>query len=321
MTKKAKKHQEPTKAKLHIRNLHREKYNLSALVNRVPPLKAYIIQNVKGEDTIKFADPEAVMLLNKALLLTHYDIDHWELPSGYLCPPIPGRADYIHHASDLLAGKNFGKIPKAHLFDAGVGANCIYPILGTVLYDWTFVGSEIDGFAIAHATDLLHKNERLQDKVQLRQQVNHANVLKGVLKSEELFDLVICNPPFHQSAQDAQEQADRKVKNLNKGKALETQLNFGGQINELWCPGGERRFISTLINESKEMSKQCFWFTSLVSKAAHLKALQDSLDFHQAVEVRTINMTQGNKSSRILAWTFLTKEEQVEWRKSRWEKK
>jgi len=289
-------------------------------VKSVPQLKAFIIKNIKGEDTVQFAEPEAVMLLNKALLLTHYDIDYWELPEGYLCPPVPGRADYIHHASDLLAGKNFGKIPKAHLLDVGVGANCIYPILGTALYDWSFVGSEIDAFAIEHANGIIQKNARLTKQLELRRQENKDAVLQGVLQAEEKFDLVICNPPFHRSAEDAQENADRKVKNLNKGRSLETKLNFSGQAHELWCPGGEKRFISTLVNESKDFAKQCFWFTSLVSKAAHLKALEDSLDYHQAVELRTINMTQGNKSSRILAWTFLNKEEQVEWRKSRWEK-
>ena len=279
----SKKNQLPKeKTQLHPRNKHRGRYEFAKLIDTSPELAQFVKPNKYGNQSINFFDPVAVKTLNLALLKQYYNIKYWDIPKYYLCPPIPGRADYIHHASDLLAGKNFGKIPKAHLFDVGVGANCIYPILGTVLYDWTFVGSEIDGFAIAHATDLLHKNKRLQDKVQLRQQVNHANVLKGVLKSDELFDLVICNPPFHQSAQDAQEQADRKVKNLNKGKALETQLNFGGQTNELWCPGGERRFISTLINESKEMSKQCFWFTSLVSKAAHLKALQDSLDLQKS---------------------------------------
>jgi 23S rRNA (adenine1618-N6)-methyltransferase len=32
----------------------------------------------------------------------------------YLCPPIPGRADYIHLHSRLLAESNNGIIPKGH---------------------------------------------------------------------------------------------------------------------------------------------------------------------------------------------------------------
>jgi 23S rRNA (adenine1618-N6)-methyltransferase len=42
------------------------------------------------------------------------------------------------------------------------------------------------------------------------------------------------------------------------------------------------------------------------------------LDKAQASEVKTIPMGQGNKTSRIVAWTFLTKEEQKEWKDERW---
>jgi len=37
-------------------------------------------------------------------------------------------------------------------------------------------------------------------------------------------------------------------------------------------------------------------------------------------EVKTIPMGQGNKTSRIVAWTFLSKEQQKEWRNKRWNK-
>ncbi|PVF10901.1 23S rRNA (adenine(1618)-N(6))-methyltransferase, partial [Yersinia pestis] len=38
----------------------------------------------------------------------------------------------------------------------------------------------------------------------------------------------------------------------------------------------------------------------------------------KAVEVRTIEMAQGQKVSRFVAWTFLTPEQQAAWVAERW---
>jgi 23S rRNA (adenine1618-N6)-methyltransferase len=53
-------------------------------------------------------------------------------PANYLCPPIPAVADYLHYLADLLADGS-GGVPrgiKVRALDVGVGANCIYPLLG-----------------------------------------------------------------------------------------------------------------------------------------------------------------------------------------------
>jgi 23S rRNA (adenine1618-N6)-methyltransferase len=65
--------------------------------------------NEHSIETIDFSDPEAVKSLNQALLISYYDIQMGY--SHYLCPPIPGRADYIHYIADLLAESNNGIIP------------------------------------------------------------------------------------------------------------------------------------------------------------------------------------------------------------------
>ena len=51
-------------------------------------------------------------MLNRALLKADYGIDFWDIPPNYLCPPIPGRVDYIHHLADLLARSNNNEIPR-----------------------------------------------------------------------------------------------------------------------------------------------------------------------------------------------------------------
>jgi 23S rRNA (adenine1618-N6)-methyltransferase len=116
------------KTALHPRNKHRERYDFQALVTTCPELGKYVKLNVYEDESIDFANPKAVKWLNKALLKHYYNMEYWDIPTGYLCPPIPGRADYIHHIADLLAGSNNGKIPtgsRIKCMDIGVGASCV----------------------------------------------------------------------------------------------------------------------------------------------------------------------------------------------------
>ena len=76
-----------------------------------------------------------------------------------------------------------------------------------------------------------------------------------------------------------------------------------------------------MIRESKKFGKSCFWFTTLISKSNNLKSAYTTLEKVTAVEVKTIQMGQGNKSSRLIAWTFLSPEEQLKWAKTRWDLK
>jgi len=306
------------KQKLHKNNIHNDQYDLAHLSKINPDLSAFIIKNFKGEDTVDFKEPEAVLALNKALLLAYYNITYWEIPQGYLCPPIPGRADYIHHIADLLGSNNFGKVPEAKVLDIGTGANLVYPIIGTEAYPWTFVGTDVDSAAIDYAQQIIEQNKRLKSQIELRLQTKREHILEGIIGQDERFDLVMSNPPFFASAQEAAASANRKLKNLHKAQHEELEQNFGGQQHELWCPGGERRFISGLINESKSFAENYLWFTTLVSKSSHLKGFEASLDYHKASDVRIIKMGQGNKQSRILAWTFHAKQAQNEWRKMNW---
>ena len=305
------------KLELHPRNKHRERYDFKQLIESCADLKPFVRKNSYNDDSIDFANADAVKILNKALLKHFYNIENWNIPQGYLCPPIPGRADYIHHIADLLASKNKnGKIPIGNnikCLDIGVGANCVYPIIGNHEYNWLFVGADIDAMAIENAKQIIESNSFLIDKIELRFQQNPKNIFTGIIKENEQFDVTICNPPFHASFQEAQAGTLRKLNNLNHKKMLKVTLNFGGKSTELWCEGGEATFIKTMILQSKEFANSCFWFSSLVSKESNLKSIYLELKKAEAVEVKTIPMAQGNKVSRIVAWTFLSKEKQEKW--------
>lgn len=314
----AKKDHPKEKDKLHPRNKHRERYDFKQLISSCADLKPFVALNKYGDESIDFFNPQAVKALNKALLIHFYGIQYWDIPDGYLCPPIPGRADYIHHIADVLGKLNGGKIPEGptiKVLDIGVGANCIYPIIGTKEYGWSFVGSEIDSIAADSANSIINKNEGLSGVIDIRLQKNTKEIFNGIININEYFDLTLCNPPFHASLAEAKSGTVRKLKNLKQKKISTPVLNFGGQTTELWCDGGESQFVSNMIQESEKFAHQCLWFSTLISKESNLKHIYFELRKVKATEVKTIEMGQGNKVSRIVAWTFLTKQEQKDWNK------
>ncbi len=305
------------KARLHSRNKNREPYDLNALKTSVPELKDHLILTDHGAASIDFADPKAVKLLNKALLNHYYGIKNWDFPDDNLCPPVPGRADYIHHLADLLAGTNSGTVPvgdKIICLDVGTGASCIYPLIGVVEYGWNFIGSDIDPRSIASARNIVNANPSISGKVECRLQQDPKAIFHGILGKEEKIDITMCNPPFHSSLEDAQRGTRRKVKNLSGKRSVLPVLNFSGISSELIYEGGEYQFIQKMIWESRAFPKNCLWYTSLVSKQSNLKGILSSLEKTEAQQIRTITMGTGNKVSRIVAWTFLSTEEQKEWR-------
>lgn len=309
------------KVRLHIRNKNRERYDLEALKVAVPELADHITINKYDAESVDFANPVAVKLLNKALLNHYYGIKNWDFPAENLVPPIPGRADYLHYMADLLGQSNFGELPEGgtiKVLDIGVGASCIYPIIGVTEYGWNFIGSDIDAQSIESSTNIINSNPSLEGKVECRLQEDPKAFFTGILSNDEKIDFSMCNPPFHSSTEEAQKVSHRKVKNLSGKKSAKVELNFAGISNELICEGGEAKFIHNMITESQDFAKNCFWFTTLVSKQSTLKGIYKSLNEMEVAQVKTIPIGTGNKSSRIIAWSFLSKEEQKEWRETRW---
>ena len=309
------------KTNLHPRNLDRFGYNFEQLINDSPELQKFVAVNEHDIQTIDFSNPDAVKALNKALLINHYDIQDWDIPANYLCPPIPGRADYIHYIADLLATTNNGVIPEGETvqgLDIGVGANCIYPIIGNSAYGWSFVGTDIDENAIQNCKNIIANNPKLMDPISLQLQTESRFIFKNIITPEDRFAFTICNPPFHSSQEEATKSSLRKVNNLEakdfSNKSTKPVLNFGGHNAELWCEGGELGFITQMAYESAKYPLQCLWFTTLVSKKDNLSSIYKTLNKVSASDIKTIDMAQGQKTSRIVAWTFMSPAQQKAWK-------
>lgn len=320
MTQKKKIHPK-VKTGLHPRNKHRERYNFKELTQACPDLALFVSLNRFQDESIDFSDPAAVLMLNRAILKHFYGVEYWSIPSGFLCPPVPGRADYIHYIADMLASENGGIVPLGRAvkcLDVGVGANCIYPIIGNREYGWSFVGSDVEQTAINSATAIVKKNACLKDNILLSVQPHSYDTFRGIINADERYDVTICNPPFHASLEEAQAGSLRKLRSLNKTEVKDVTLNFGGSGKELYCNGGEERFVTNMIKQSKEFAQRCLWFTSLVSKQDKLRSFRKALKAVGAVEIKIIPMSQGTKISRVLAWTFHTQEQQQAWAKEHW---
>ena len=309
------------KGNLHPRNKNNGRYDFRTLIDTFPELLPFVFTNKHKTVTINFANPDAVKALNTVLLKHFYGIRYWEIPNNFLCPPVPGRADYIHYLADLLGSCNDSVIPKndsVTVLDIGTGANCIYPILGHTEYGWRFVGTEIDPIARTWAMNIISKNDFPEGSVIVREQNNPEHIFTNIVFNNEYFDITVCNPPFHATFSQAEAGTKRKWKNLGLPKSEKTVLNFGGQVNELTCRGGEEQFVSTMIHESVSFGKQIYWFTTLLSKRSTLQKIYTELTLVNPYDVRTIDMSQGQKKSRFVAWTFLDAESQLQWKQRRW---
>ncbi|WGH75528.1 23S rRNA (adenine(1618)-N(6))-methyltransferase RlmF [Tenacibaculum tangerinum] len=282
-----------TKKGLHPKNIHNQGYDFTLLVAKYPKLSKFIIEKF-GKQTIDFSNPIAVKEFNKALLVAHYNIKHWNFSDENLCPPIPGRVDYIHHLADLVADEKNIKV-----LDVGIGASCIYPLLGNAVYGWQFVGSDIDAASLSNAQKIIDSNH-LEGKITLRYQKDEAHILQGIIRQEDMFTITMCNPPFYKSAEEARGANRRKSRNLGNNAVR----NFAGNSNELWYIGGEKAFLHTYLYESSQLPKASKWFTSLVSKKENVESLQSSGKKLGVKEFKIIPMHQGNKVTRIACWRF-----------------
>jgi len=298
---------------LHPRNKHRGQYDFEQLCKASSVLSEFVSTNAHGNLSIDFSDPKAVLALNQALLKQFYNIDFWHLPEGYLCPPIPGRADYIHGLADLLVDDK-GDIlqgKQVKVLDIGMGANCIYPIIGSQSYGWSFVGADIDPVAVKMASLIVKSNKNLNPFIKLRLQKDKNSIFNNIIKANDKFSLTMCNPPFHSSMEQAQMGSARKVANLNKKKNQQTDLNqqqvalnFAGKENELCCAGGEIAFLKQMATESAQFAEQVTWFSSLISKSENVSPIKKLLATLGANQVKVVEMAQGQKVSRFIAWSF-----------------
>jgi len=280
-------------------------YEMDLLSEVHPPLAEHVYTNTYDKKTIDFGKAKAVLALNTALVKHHYKLEYWQIPDGYLCPSIPGRALYMEQLSDLLhdfkkpARKKNNKIK---VLDIGTGSSLIYPTIGHSDYGWSFIGTDISKEALGSAQTIIDKNKKLK-------------IFTNIIPEGEYLDAVVCNPPFYGSQEEAKQANTRKQNNL---KLKSTERNFSGTANELWCVGGERAFVQQLITESAERPTQVLWYSTLVSQEASIPKYEKRLEQLECKEAVVLDVSVGNKKARALAWTYFKPKQRKAWKTMRW---
>ncbi len=295
---------------MHQNNPNKDGYDMNALVNILPELKPFILKSKSNRLTIDFSDSKAVKALNRAILKKDYGVEFWDIPDGYLCPGIPGRADYLYHLADVIEvpeGRNISAL------DIGTGANLVYPLVASHALKWNVVATDVEAHSVNSAKEIVRLNKGLSKKIDVRQQPDKAFIFKNIIQKDEYFDVSICNPPFHASEQAATQGSERKSRNLKQNKSKRGSnlmaskndaLNFSGASNELWCKGGELVFIRDMIEQSIKFKDQVGLFTCLVAKKDHLPAIKMAFKTAKVKDFKIIEMSQGSKISRFVAWSF-----------------
>ncbi|KAK9129488.1 hypothetical protein Sjap_009975 [Stephania japonica] len=256
---------------IHPRNRYSEKPpDFRVLASIYPSFEHFVFYSNDGRPRIDWTDFNATRELTRVLL--HHDHGlQWWIPDGQLCPTVPNRLNYIHWIEDLLASnvvpKCNGGGDKVRGFDIGTGVNCIYPLLGSSLLGWSFVGSDVTDVAVEWAERNVGSNPHLSDLIEIRRAGSACIscsadgksssggrdseskngyygplVLDGVVKDGEHFDFCMCNPPFFENMDEA---------------GLNPKTSCGGTSEEMVCPGGEKAFITRIIEDSVVL-KQSF---------------------------------------------------------------
>ncbi|XP_034903320.1 uncharacterized protein [Populus alba] len=265
--------------------------------------------------------------------------------SMIMASTVPNRSNYIHWIEDLLSSdiipknNNNGDIVRG--FDVGTGANCIYPLLGASLLGWTFVGSDVTDVAVEWAEKNVKCNQHISELIKIRKvtdcqgaisiedsncgkSVNCENkmdgnatvveeaerlpsssfdppldmnkkysgppLLLGVVRDGEKFDFCMCNPPFFETMEEA---------------GLNPKTACGGTPEEMVCPGGEKAFITRIIEDSVVLKESFWWFTSMVGRKVNLKFLTSKLREVGVTIVKTTEFVQGQTCRWGLAWSFV----------------
>ncbi|KAK8810715.1 hypothetical protein WA158_007290 [Blastocystis sp. Blastoise] len=260
------------------------------LAKEFPSFAHYIQNNDDGTSYIDWKDPYASLELTKVLLKKDFDLD-WEIPIDRLCPGITGRINYLNWIHDLL---NYSKKMDNEIkgIDIGIGASCIYPLLGNKIYTWNFLGSDIDDISIQYAKENVKRNH-LENFIQIVKQENSDCIFKNILENnkEIHYDFSMCNPPFFIHQDEA---------------CTNPSTCCMGTSNELITKGGEEQFIVRYIDESILYKDQIDWFTCLIGKKKTLKTI---LKYLQTKEIKNICSTtfyQGKTSRWGIAWSFTT---------------
>ncbi|KAI8970275.1 hypothetical protein BDF20DRAFT_916102 [Mycotypha africana] len=283
---------------MHSRNIYIVEPDFKKLAEEFEAFKPFVKTTSQGRSFIDFKDPKAVKQLCVCLMRKDFNIDI-DFPLDTLCPAVPNRLNYILWLEDLLndtltLGEKKNEIRG---IDIGVGASCIYPLLGCAQnQNWTFLGTEIDARSVEYALKNI-KSNNLQDRISIKYNED-PNKIFLIEDNQIHYAFSMCNPPFYSS----QEEVDEGLTN----KQSKPYAVCTGSENEMITQGGELSFIKTMIDESLHLKKRIRWYTSMIGLKSTIRPLIRYLTAKGISNHFVTSFTQGKTTRWGIAWSFYT---------------
>jgi 23S rRNA (adenine1618-N6)-methyltransferase len=265
------------------------------LIKEFPELKKYILkqnEDNEGEFQFDWSNNELSLLMDKSILNYYFDIKYYDIPKGFLIPPIPSRINYINLINSIIT-KLIKDIDIKNIIgiDIGTGANIIYPILGYSIYKWKFICTEINKEAYNNAKLILQKNN-LENNINIIKQNNKDNIFISILNRENKYIFSMCNPPYYNY--------ENEIKLEDKKR--DNEYNF----DEIYYKNGEYGFFQRYFEESICYKNNVFLYTILIGKKINAENIYDKLSSYSDI-IKIYNMQKiltGNNIRYIIYWSF-----------------
>ncbi|KAF1811593.1 DUF890 domain protein [Eremomyces bilateralis CBS 781.70] len=257
---------------------------------------------LKENNKIDFWDPLAVQQLTKSVLRRDFKLEI-NLPGDRLCPPVPNRFAYIKWLQKLIDSTGdsyrdaYEESREVIGIDIGVGASCIYPLLGCASRpNWRFGGTEID----ARNLEFAQKNVRtngLESRIRILPAKEGQPLISLAQLGTDHADFVMCNPPFFTSLEDMDATYETKTK---PPSAVCT-----GAAVEMITDGGDLGFALQIFALSQSLKTKIQWYSCLLGKLQSAKDLVARLKESEITNFAAHCLQTGGRTKRwLVAWSY-----------------
>ena len=280
---------------MHPRNRYKTVPEFKQLALLYPEFRNIAITDLTGKVKIDFRNEDSLRVLTEVLLKHDFNLQV-NIPPDKLVPTLPLRLNYILWIEDLMGHASFNDMESVVGIDIGTGAICIYPLLFAKTYGNRMIATEVDETSVKTAVRHV-ENNNLQSLIKVLK-VSGETILKDVVEEGKVYHFTMCNPPFFEM----EGSSERVAKRLPPRNAPT------GSEAELSVQGGERAFVTQMIDESIEMKDKVKVYTSMFGRRSNLLFLLKLLKKRNIENATWTEFCQGHTKRWGLAWTFLPKD-------------
>ncbi|KAK2580896.1 hypothetical protein KPH14_005966 [Odynerus spinipes] len=278
---------------MHPRNKYKKGSDFKRLAVLYPEFRKVAAADLTGKVHIDFKNEETLRILTEILLKHDFDLTV-KIPPNKLVPTLPLRLNYVLWIEDLMTYSSFTEMEDVKGVDIGTGAVCIYPLLLAKMYKCHMLGTEIDETSIKAAVENVNNNN-LQDLIKVIK-VDKDKILQETLEEHETFHFVMCNPPFFETG----DSSDKVLKQQPPRNAPT------GSCQELSVEGGEKSFVTRMIEESMQIGDRIKIYTTMLGRKSNLLYFLKLLKKHDISNFTWTEFCQGHTKRWGLAWSFLS---------------